>query len=301
MFAGDTNPVEVQFVPPHKRAKPPTPLVLIHDGGGTVFSYYLLGSLRRDVWAIYDPKYFDGEPWEGGMDEMARHYIDLLVKAGIAGIAGTIILGGWSLGCLLSLTMAHMLAHDPSTNISIAGILSIDSPYHIASSKLTAPTSEAKIEDITDLVQKSFENCDVMLREWDLPSWQGPSGGGREVEVRVAGQSFTLQPGRLLYKPLGEDWKPIIGPPPGVMIRCTRPAEKVAGSGPEPASIDRYRNETLLGWEGNYADFIRAVIDVDDDHYKIFDKYDEDKIQNLTSQVNAGLEILDSLSRPSDN
>ncbi len=91
MFPGGPNPIQVQFVPPYKQANPPTPIVLIHDGGGTIFSYFILGSLNRDVWAIYNPKFFDGEAWEGGMDEMARHYIDLIVDAGIS---GTILLGG---------------------------------------------------------------------------------------------------------------------------------------------------------------------------------------------------------------
>lgn len=91
MFDGAQNPVRVQFVPLHQETTSPTPLVLVHDGGGTVFSYFILGSLDRDVWAIFKPKYSDGEPWEGGMDEMAGHYIGLLVEAGIR---GPVVLGG---------------------------------------------------------------------------------------------------------------------------------------------------------------------------------------------------------------
>lgn len=206
---------------------------------------------------------------------------------------------GWSLGGLLSLTMAHMLAHDPSATIAVAGIVLIDSPFHVASSKLTMKTSEPKIGDTTPLVQKSFENCDAMLKNWELPRWDGPSGGGKEARVVVAGQSFTLRPGNVLYKPLGEDWKTIrtqqyqhdtridkpITPPPGVMIRCTRPTAKMEGSGPEPASIDLYRAECLLGWEDNHPDFLQAIIDVDDDHYRLFDKYDEEKVSPPSQRV----------------
>lgn len=91
MYPGAPNPTQVQFMPPAKAANPPLPLVLIHDSGGTTFSYFLLGSLSRDVWAIHNPKYFDGLRWEGGMDEMARKYLEYI---GSEGLSGPIILGG---------------------------------------------------------------------------------------------------------------------------------------------------------------------------------------------------------------
>ena len=91
MYIDGPNPSKVQLCPPGKRANPPTPIVLIHDGGGTTFSYFILGPLGREVWAIHDPNYWDSELWEGGMDEMARHYIELILKAGLK---GPIYLGG---------------------------------------------------------------------------------------------------------------------------------------------------------------------------------------------------------------
>lgn len=188
--------------------------------------------------------------------------------------------------------MARMLAQDPSTSLSIAGILLIDSPYHMAHATLTRSFSEPIAEGMTDLLRKSFENCEDMLKTWNLPSWEGPLGGGKEVRCRVAGRTFALRPGSVLYKAPGEDWTAVdtrqfrhegaaqdgVSPPPAVLIRCTRPAQTMPCSGPEPALIDLHRDETLLGWEGNYPDFIRAVIDVDDDHYRVFDKYDEHKV-----------------------
>ncbi|UNI25041.1 hypothetical protein JDV02_010749 [Purpureocillium takamizusanense] len=314
MFPGGPNPIQVQFLPPYKQANPPpTPIVLIHDGGGTIFSYFILGGLNRDVWAVFNPKFFDGEPWEGGMDEMARHYIDLIVEAGIS---GTIYLGGWSLGGFLSLTMARMLADDPSTDLSIAGFLIIDSPYHLARAKIPTQTTKSKIDGIPPLVQKAFDNCDAMLQHWDLPSWDAPSDTDAETELRVAGRSFTLQRGSVLYKAVDEDWKPlsvrrlehyekaaedkpVAAPPPGVMIRCTRHTQKADEAQPGTPLIDVFRDEKLLGWEGNHADFIKAVIDVDADHYGVFDKDDQPKMDNLTFQVNSGLEILDSLAKRS--
>ncbi|PNY24615.1 Uncharacterized protein TCAP_05446 [Tolypocladium capitatum] len=303
MFPDSPNPTRVQDVPPG--ADPPMPLILIHDAGGTTFSYFLLGSLHRDVWAIHNPKYLDAEPWEGGMDEMARHYVDLIVEAGIS---GTVLLGGWSLGGYLSLAMARMLADDPSINLSIAGCLMIDSPYHVALSKWTVPATNPPRDGLPDLVLKSFDLSSAMLQHWDLPSWDGPACGGQDVEVGVAGRSFTLAPGTVLYKPLGGAWKPITArvyrheetvdepraPPPAVVVRCTRSTptpEGVSGR----CRVDFYRDETLLGWEGNHADFVKAVFDIDDDHISVFDTYDRPKMNVLTAQLNECLEVLDGL------
>lgn len=87
------NPVQIQTCPPNKLADEPLPLVLLHDGGGTTFSYFFLDHLDRDVWALHNPNFFTGEPFAGGMDAMARHYIELIAKAGIS---GKILIGGQS-------------------------------------------------------------------------------------------------------------------------------------------------------------------------------------------------------------
>ena len=91
MILDAPNPTQVQFTPSSKRANPPLPLVLIHDGGGTTFSYFMLGNLRREVWAIHNPRHWTAEPWQGGISEMAAEYIDLIHAAGIR---GPILLGG---------------------------------------------------------------------------------------------------------------------------------------------------------------------------------------------------------------
>lgn len=91
MYEGGPNPIKVQISPAYKRANPSPPLVLIHDGGGTTFGYFMLGNLYRDVWAIHNPHFFDGGAFAGGMDEMARLYIGFMNDAGIK---GNILLGG---------------------------------------------------------------------------------------------------------------------------------------------------------------------------------------------------------------
>lgn len=188
--------------------------------------------------------------------------------------------------------MARILADTPSVGIVIAGFLIIDSPYHIAESKLSVATSKCKLDGIPDLVLKSLDNCSDMLKDWDLPEWDGSLDCGEKIKVRADGQTFTLQSGVVLYKPLKESWKLIdtrtyhhttaqkhaVLLPLGVMIRCTRPMEREERSGPEPVLIDIYRDQTLLGWEGTYPDFLKAIIDVDDDHYGIFTAGDNQKV-----------------------
>lgn len=91
MYVDGPNPSKVQLTPAYKRSNPPAPLVLIHDGGGTTFGYFILGSLYREVWAMHNPRYWDSTAFEGGMDEMARLYIANMYESGLK---GPIVLGG---------------------------------------------------------------------------------------------------------------------------------------------------------------------------------------------------------------
>lgn len=81
MLPGGPNPSKLQDTPGSANI----PLVLTHDGGSTTFAYFFLEDLKRDVWAIHDPNYWEGRRWPGGMDEMGRHYIVLVRTAGVRG------------------------------------------------------------------------------------------------------------------------------------------------------------------------------------------------------------------------
>jgi pimeloyl-ACP methyl ester carboxylesterase len=311
MFEGGPNPTKVQAAPIYKRTAPP--LILMHDGGGTTFSYFMLGALGRDVYAIHNPNFFDGSIMEGGMDAMARHYIGLIDKAGIR---GPVILGGWSLGGYLSLTMSRMLADDPAARIQVVGMLIVDSPHHIPRHQIKDATVDPDLKGLPDLVQKAFDNCDVMLEHWPLPSWDAPAGSAKMSQVSIKGRIFDLRPDKALYKPIGADWKTIdhriyqhdgepkasvtgklVAPPPAVLIRCVDHVQEPA-EGEKPTMIDLHRKETMLGWEGRYPDFIQAVIDTGSNHYNVFERTDSAKIKTITAQMNEGLEILDSLAKP---
>ena len=70
------------------------PIVLIHDGGGTVFNYWTLGPLHRQMFGISDPAFDSGAEWRGwedGLKQMAELYCNMIRKE--IG-KGKILLGG---------------------------------------------------------------------------------------------------------------------------------------------------------------------------------------------------------------
>ncbi|KAK3685293.1 Alpha/Beta hydrolase protein [Podospora appendiculata] len=306
---GDRNPIhQVQFAPRNQRTHA-TPLVLIHDGGGTTFAYFTLETLRRNVWAIHNPRYSSGKAWDGGMDEMARHYIGLMKKAGIT---GSIIIGGWSLGGYVALVIARMLAADTWSTIKVTGLLLIDSPYLLPGCKLPPGVPPPDLAGIPDLVLISLANCEAMLETWELPTWDKAAFEGRDVRFTARGRSFNIAPGNVVYKPLEGDWKTVAvkaqqiqddnrihqgsfgSPqlPPAVMLRSVdRAPVKGADSG-KPCRVDMFRDEPLLGWDTRYPSFIKAVMEARSHHY---DMFNGKNIKQVTAQINEALEILGTI------
>lgn len=79
--------VLIQPSPPHSTR---TPLFLIHDGSGTIFSYYLLKTLGRAVYGIANPRLGEERGWEG-VGEMAGEYLGMIREVVPQ---GSILLGG---------------------------------------------------------------------------------------------------------------------------------------------------------------------------------------------------------------
>ncbi|KAH8902232.1 hypothetical protein BR93DRAFT_990845 [Coniochaeta sp. PMI_546] len=121
------------------------PLVLIHDGGGTVSSYRALGPLDCDIYAISDPRFEDGLSWEGGIR--------------------------WSFGGLISVEIATLIEEED--DLSIAGLILIDAPYATFSDK---PLHEVIYGDMPDLpglsprlrrgIWASIQRARGMILEW---------------------------------------------------------------------------------------------------------------------------------------
>lgn len=69
-----------------------TPLVLIHDGGGTTASYHALINLDRDIYGIENPLFHASKAWKGGIRAMAQAY-SALVELEL-GSQTSVLLGG---------------------------------------------------------------------------------------------------------------------------------------------------------------------------------------------------------------
>lgn len=85
------NPVIIQVAGERNVFQVPSPLALFHDGGGTLFSYFLLESLGRDVFGFAHPGVVSGQHWEGSIAEMGAYYYKQM-KACMK--PGKIVLGG---------------------------------------------------------------------------------------------------------------------------------------------------------------------------------------------------------------
>lgn len=55
----DTNPETIQ---PPQPSHASTPLLLLHDGGGTTFPYHCLPPLPRALYGIHNPRFESGGP-----------------------------------------------------------------------------------------------------------------------------------------------------------------------------------------------------------------------------------------------
>jgi hypothetical protein len=65
------------------------PLILVHDGGGTIFPYFAIHDIGRDIYGIALSG--RGKPWENGIADIAEKYT-ALIRAQT--LPSAVILGG---------------------------------------------------------------------------------------------------------------------------------------------------------------------------------------------------------------
>lgn len=266
-----SNPDLVQELPRSHARPPPPPVVLIHDGGGTIYSYYCLGRLGRPVYGIHNPHYGTDKVWTGGIPEMAAHYAGLIRQRVVpeAG-GGDIILGGWSLGGLLSLQIARLLAEDETTpRVRVLGIVMIDSiyprrpaparivPHAVEWSPSTKPETRAA-------VQRCFDEAVRMVGEWELPTWDEEEG----------------------------DLRP---PPPVWLLRAEEPVPVLEEDG--VSRVDTYREERFLGWDHYREGLIVKVEDIPGHHFNIFSF---DHIDAVTEKLRRACDDVEHWARRRD-
>lgn len=249
------NPDTIQHPTPTLHP-PSTPLILLHDGGGTTFSYHLLGPLGRAVYGIHNPHFYHPEQvWTDGIPEMAWHYAQLIKKTVPK---GDVILGGWSLGGCVSLAVAKVLARDE--RVRVVGIVMIDSVYPRAPEVLEGEVprvaervmnwSESTKQETKEAVLRCFDEAYRMVREWTLPVWgdQDPDGG----EVVVSEKPSSVDGTR---------------PPPVWLLRAEENVPVVTEG---VARVDLYRRDRYLGWRNYREDLIVEVVDIPGHHFSIF-------------------------------
>ncbi|KAK0619341.1 Alpha/Beta hydrolase protein [Immersiella caudata] len=272
-----TNPSLIQEGPRVAPWKKITPLVLIHDGGGTIFSYHCLGLLDRPTYGIANPRYYTGEPWEGGIPEMARHYLKF-IKTVIP--RGKFILGGWSLGGLISMEIARLVADDPT--LCLVGLIMIDSVFpsrrHLENDvpvvQHAIEWNERTRQETRDAIMRCFKHAGDMLSRWTLPTWG-------DEEARGEGNESPGPSGR----------ERVLTPPPVILLRAELPVPVVENG---ISRVDVLRNDRFLGWDQYRKDLITDVVDLPQcHHFNIF--AGEEALDLVTAKINKACRDLDAL------
>ncbi|KAK4226854.1 Alpha/Beta hydrolase protein [Podospora fimiseda] len=234
---------------PYEPQPIPTPLILIHDGGGTIFSYHCLGLLqpKRKLYGIANPHYdqnpdsFTPQFNGGGIPEMAAEYLSYIKKVFPWG--GKIILGGWSLGGLVSLQLSKLISLNPSLRIEVVGIVMIDSVCPIVPDDgLTrnivqhlVQWGENTREDTKRKVLRCFDEAIRMVGEWQMPEWDSRKKS-----------------------------------PPSVILLKARESVPVAEEG-GITRVDIHRGDRVLGWDGYRQGLIKSVVEVPGNHFNLFE------------------------------
>ncbi|RDA88526.1 hypothetical protein CP532_6620 [Ophiocordyceps camponoti-leonardi (nom. inval.)] len=216
-----------------------TPVFLIHDGGGTTFAYHCLESLDRFVYGIPNPNFYSGSRFAGGLPEMGRLYAKRIrttvTRSGFPARRnpdGTVdvLLGGWSLGGLISLEVAKELAGDGI--VRVIGILMVDSVFPFCRpdnvNVAALDTSEENKTKNQILSTRCMAEAHRMVTAWELPA-------GKPAEV--------------------------------VLLRATG---HVPTEGAGINLLDVYREDALLGWGRHDEDMLDAVLDVEGHHFDLF-------------------------------
>nr|POF17639.1 non-reducing polyketide synthase dhc5 [Quercus suber] len=145
------------------------PIVLIHDGGGTAFQYFMLPELDRELYTISNPYHETSDRPEGGVPELAKSYVAAMRETLPP---GPLILGGWSFGGMISFEISRLLQGD--AHLRIQGIVMIDSvcpwsPFYASRGRVRPSFRPTTTEFMKARVNTSFDHARAMIREWPQP------------------------------------------------------------------------------------------------------------------------------------
>nr|POF13846.1 hypothetical protein CFP56_02870 [Quercus suber] len=248
----DPNPEQLQY-----GRGSAVPLFLLHDGGGTIFNYHLLGDMGRDVYGIQDPKFSSHDGWSGGIPEMARAYVELIRKMTPS---GAIVLGDNT--------------KTTSAALHVIGIIMIDSPYTPLLREHPDPFAEFVPEfpkrtpqSIQASIIRRLEVCDRMLETWDAPLWPSQRATTHLTDTKPPNEDDLIQMSSST-------------PPPTILIKAASRVPVPAHQRNRIVDVDMFRDEELLGWRRYPGNFITEVHGISGDHFGIFD--DHSKIDRIS-------------------
>ncbi|OJD13956.1 hypothetical protein AJ78_05643 [Emergomyces pasteurianus Ep9510] len=289
------------------------PLVLIHDGGGTTVSYCYLDFLDRAVYGIQNPRLYSGQPWAHGLPEMARVYADLILSVVPS---GPLLLGGWSLGGLLSLEVANILLRISA--VRIVGMVMVDSIYPPAISPATSNVvgpqpvfSKDTRPETRRIVSQCMKLAQSMADNWIPPVWSGCT----DLELALRRAELEKELSLIDPKPpkkvehctitvaRGSDHRRENGPtvleqipdlpsiPKTILFRCD---DYVPVSRPEiPGAVcrvDIVRELHTLGWEKYPNNFTPTVLNIPGHHFNVFT---DDYIDEVSAQIKHACRMLE--------
>lgn len=243
------------------------PLFLIHDGGGTNFTYHCLDSLGRPTYGIFNPHFHSGGHFEGGIYAMARLYASIIRRTCLeqdfpaernSDGSVNILIGGWSMGGLLSLQIAKELTG--GQDVRIIGLLMIDTMYTVI-----PPTVRLETLDNLHLSKSGNESLALQcmkealraILEWTLPVWEGEQAAQR---------------------------------PRMSLLRALNPIP--TSSRDRVHFVDMYRNNRALGWDQYHVDMFTDIVDAKGDHFEIFS---EGNIAEISKSMRRCLDTLEML------
>ncbi|XMA14643.1 hypothetical protein WAI453_007434 [Rhynchosporium graminicola] len=222
--------VEIQTSSP-SAGSPSIPLILFHDGGGTIYQYFLLQSISRQVYGVQNPYFESGKTW-ASLKDMARSYVEC-IKTSVA--PGPVILGGWSFGGHLSLEVAYMLREDDSGH-EVIGMVFIDTSFPVRSTDKQLSYHKIPFHPSVPIrrrvmAQRCMDEAVTLLNRWQPPTW---------------------------YK-FGTHDQQNVMPPATVLLRAK-----------DKSSLSEFE-DPKLGWGRYDHDFIQSVIHIDGNHFNLFE------------------------------
>lgn len=312
MFRQNPNLIQTPLTPISTSR---TPLFLLHDGGGTIFSYYCLSDLHRPVYGLFNPCYSSKSTFEGGIPEMAKTYLRYIIdtlygddqcNGKVSAAKGgnpkegerDLILGGWSLGGMVSVELSRQIldfntgeaakaqaAGKPKENarkLNVLGIVMIDSmnpnqQHFPQDAKIASPNATTMQwgPHTKPETKEAVLRCFHEARRM-LSFWEMPTWPRLEEQEALSERETG-------------------GPPPVVLLKAKEnvPLQEEQAKEGEVSRTDVQRKDATLGWGKYHEGMVRKVIEVEGNHFNLFTE--EKRAEIVTRGVREGCELLEGL------